>query len=125
MRLGNIGRANSHFRLAHRPGFGLGQHIAQLGMYFIGGVIHARAPGFFARSQAAGNELGPIATAVDFVQRLIDEGKLTEEAAAVHPQSNLLTGCLGTEQDPPVALLCAIVLPIRPWPIRDMAAGLM
>jgi serine/threonine protein phosphatase PrpC len=39
-----------------------------------------------------------------FVQRLIDEGKLTEEAAAVHPQSNLLTGCLGTEQDPPVTL---------------------
>jgi serine/threonine protein phosphatase PrpC len=39
-----------------------------------------------------------------FVQRLIDDGKLTEEEAAVHPQSNLLTGCLGTEQDPPVTL---------------------
>jgi serine/threonine protein phosphatase PrpC len=39
-----------------------------------------------------------------FVQRLIDEGKLTEEAALVHPQSNLLTGCLGTENDPPVSL---------------------
>jgi PPM family protein phosphatase len=39
-----------------------------------------------------------------FVQRLIDEGKITEEAAAVHPQSNLLTGCLGTEADPPVTL---------------------
>ena len=38
------------------------------------------------------------------VQRLVDEGKLTEEEALVHPQSNLLTGCLGTEQDPPVAL---------------------
>jgi serine/threonine protein phosphatase PrpC len=38
------------------------------------------------------------------VQRLIDEGKLTEEEALVHPQSNLLTGCLGTEQDPPVSL---------------------
>ena len=37
-----------------------------------------------------------------FVQRLIEEGKLTEEAAATHPQSNLLTGCLGTEQDPPL-----------------------
>jgi PPM family protein phosphatase len=39
-----------------------------------------------------------------FVQRLIDDGKLTEEEASVHPQSNLLTGCLGTEQDPPVTL---------------------
>jgi len=39
-----------------------------------------------------------------FVQRLIDEGKLTEEAANTHPQSNLLTGCLGTHTDPPVTL---------------------
>ncbi len=39
-----------------------------------------------------------------FVQRLIDEGKITEEAANTHPQSNLLTGCLGTQADPPTAL---------------------
>jgi serine/threonine protein phosphatase PrpC len=39
-----------------------------------------------------------------FVQRLIDEGKLTEEAAPTHPQSNLLTGCLGTHAEPPVDL---------------------
>ena len=39
-----------------------------------------------------------------FVQRLIDEGKISEEAANTHPQSNLLTGCLGTASDPPVAL---------------------
>jgi len=39
-----------------------------------------------------------------FVQRLIDEGKITEDEASVHPQSNLLTGCLGTEQDPPLSL---------------------
>jgi len=39
-----------------------------------------------------------------FVQRLIDEGKISEEAANTHPQSNLLTGCLGTHADPPVAL---------------------
>lgn len=37
-----------------------------------------------------------------YVQRLIDEGKLTEAQANSHPQSNLLTGCLGTQQDPPV-----------------------
>ena len=39
-----------------------------------------------------------------FVQRLIDEGKITEEAANTHPQSNLLTACLGTLQDPPLAV---------------------
>ncbi|KPF49165.1 serine/threonine protein phosphatase [beta proteobacterium AAP121] len=39
-----------------------------------------------------------------FVQRLVDEGKISEEAANTHPQSNLLTGCLGTHSDPPVAL---------------------
>ena len=47
-----------------------------------------------------------------FVQRLIEEGRLTEEEAAVHPQSNLLTGCLGTEQDPPLAL----------WQTQDLMA---
>lgn len=39
-----------------------------------------------------------------FVQRLIDEGKITEEAANTHPQANLLTGCLGTQSDPPITL---------------------
>ena len=39
-----------------------------------------------------------------YVQRLIDEGRLTEEKANNHPQSNLLTGCLGTQQDPPIQL---------------------
>lgn len=39
-----------------------------------------------------------------YVQRLIDEGKITEAQANTHPQSNLLTGCLGTQQDPPVAI---------------------
>jgi len=35
-----------------------------------------------------------------FVQRLVDEGQISEDEAANHPQSNLLTGCLGTVQDP-------------------------
>ena len=39
-----------------------------------------------------------------FVQRLINEGQLTEEEANTHPQSNLLTGCLGTQQDPPTSI---------------------
>ncbi len=37
-----------------------------------------------------------------YVQRLVDEGQITEEEANSHPQSNLLTGCLGTHQDPPL-----------------------
>ena len=38
---------------------------------------------------------------------LIDRVKastVTEAEAAVHPQSNLLTGCLGTQAEPPVTL---------------------
>jgi serine/threonine protein phosphatase PrpC len=37
-----------------------------------------------------------------YVQSLVNRGELTEEQAAVHPQSNILMGCLGTESDPPV-----------------------
>ncbi len=50
-----------------------------------------------------GNELVARTSDHSFVQRLIDEGKLTEEQASAHPQSNLLTGCLGTHQEPPLA----------------------
>ena len=39
-----------------------------------------------------------------YVQRLIDEGKITEDQANTHPQGNLLTGCLGTQADPPITL---------------------
>ncbi len=39
-----------------------------------------------------------------YVQRLIDEGKITEDQANTHPQGNLLTGCLGTQADPPMTL---------------------
>jgi len=48
-----------------------------------------------------------------FVQRLIDEGKLSEEAANSHPQANLLTGCLGTHAEPPIA----------PWHIERLEYG--
>ena len=40
-----------------------------------------------------------------YVQRLVNEGQLSEEDANSHPQSNLLTGCLGAVQDPPLAVL--------------------
>jgi len=37
-----------------------------------------------------------------YVQALVNRGEITEEQAAVHPQSNILMGCLGTDADPPV-----------------------
>lgn len=37
-----------------------------------------------------------------YVQTLVDRGEITEEEAQVHPQSNILMGCLGTDNDPPV-----------------------
>jgi PPM family protein phosphatase len=39
-----------------------------------------------------------------YVQRLVEEGQITEDEANVHPQSNLLTGCLGTNADPPLTV---------------------
>ena len=36
-----------------------------------------------------------------YVQALVDRGELTEAQANIHPQSNILIGCLGTESDPP------------------------
>lgn len=37
-----------------------------------------------------------------YVQLLVKRGEITEEQAHVHPQSNILMGCLGTETEPPV-----------------------
>jgi serine/threonine protein phosphatase PrpC len=56
-------------------------------------VYHFRGPEMVMRT-----------TDHSFVQRLIDEGRLTEDEALTHPQGNLLTGCLGTHQDPPISL---------------------
>ena len=38
-----------------------------------------------------------------YVQMLVDKGELTDEEANVHPQSNILMGCLGTEEAPPIS----------------------
>jgi PPM family protein phosphatase len=38
-----------------------------------------------------------------YVQTLVDKGEITDEEANVHPQSNILMGCLGIEEDPPYA----------------------
>lgn len=37
-----------------------------------------------------------------YVQMLLDRGEITDEEAEVHPQSNILLGCLGTENEPPI-----------------------
>jgi serine/threonine protein phosphatase PrpC len=37
-----------------------------------------------------------------YVQTLVDKGEITEDEANVHPQSNILMGCLGAEDDPPM-----------------------
>ena len=47
-----------------------------------------------------------------FVQRLVDEGTISEAEASVHPQSNLLTGCLGTVQEPSSSAECIEALEI-------------
>jgi len=39
-----------------------------------------------------------------YVQRLVDEGKIAEDEANSHPQGNLLTGCLGSQAEPPTAV---------------------
>lgn len=39
-----------------------------------------------------------------YVQSLVNAGELTERQALVHPQSNILLGCLGSEEAPPIDL---------------------
>jgi serine/threonine protein phosphatase PrpC len=41
-----------------------------------------------------------------YVQALIDQGALTEEEAPMHPQSNVLLNCLGTQEDPQLETHC-------------------
>jgi PPM family protein phosphatase len=50
-----------------------------------------------------GNKLVHRTTDHSYVQSLVDRGEITEEEANIHPQSNVLTGCLGTEEAPPVS----------------------
>jgi serine/threonine protein phosphatase PrpC len=51
-----------------------------------------------------GNKLVKRTMDHSYVQTLVDAGQLTEEEANVHPQSNILMGCLGAEDDPPATL---------------------
>ena len=47
-----------------------------------------------------GNKLVKRTLDHSYVQTLVTRGEITEEQANVHPQSNILMGCLGTESDP-------------------------
>ena len=51
-----------------------------------------------------GTELQSRTVDHSYVQRLVEEGKIKEAEANAHPQGNLLTGCLGTQAEPPTAL---------------------
>lgn len=39
-----------------------------------------------------------------YVQLLVARGEITQEQAHNHPKSNILTGCLGSQNDPPISL---------------------
>lgn len=39
-----------------------------------------------------------------YVQLLVDRGEITQEQAQNHPKSNILVGCLGSDNDPPISL---------------------
>ena len=67
-----------------------------------GGIAHAGDSRVY---HFRGPEMVMRTTDHSYVQRLIDEGRLSEEEALTHPQGNLLTGCLGTHQDPPITLM--------------------
>lgn len=49
-----------------------------------------------------GSKLVHRTTDHSYVQTLVNAGEITEDEANVHPQSNILTGCLGTEEAPPI-----------------------
>lgn len=36
------------------------------------------------------------------VQKMVSRGEITEEEANVHPKANILTGCAGSNEDPPI-----------------------
>jgi PPM family protein phosphatase len=47
-----------------------------------------------------GNKIVKRTSDHSYVQTLVDKGEITDDEANVHPQSNILMGCLGTEEDP-------------------------
>jgi serine/threonine protein phosphatase PrpC len=46
------------------------------------------------------------------VQKMVSRGEITEEEANVHPKANILTGCAGSAEDPPIET--HLIAQIRP-----------
>jgi serine/threonine protein phosphatase PrpC len=67
-----------------------------------GGDCHWAHTGDSRIYQYHGNKFVKRTMDHSYVQALVNRGELTEEQAAVHPQSNILMGCLGTDNEPPV-----------------------
>lgn len=65
-----------------------------------GGECHWLHTGDSRIHQFRGSQLVRRTTDHSYVQQLVSQGQLTEEEANDHPQSNVLTSCLGTEPDP-------------------------
>lgn len=65
-----------------------------------GGECHWLHTGDSRIHQFRGARLIRRTTDHSYVQMLVSQGKITEEDAAEHPQSNVLTSCLGTETEP-------------------------
>ncbi|MFM2121155.1 MAG: hypothetical protein RL722_2623 [Pseudomonadota bacterium] len=64
-------------------------------------VIHAGDSRFY---HFRGADMAARTLDHSLVQRMVEEGTISEEEAQTHPQSNLLIGCLGAEEDPPLTL---------------------
>jgi serine/threonine protein phosphatase PrpC len=51
-----------------------------------------------------GNQLVKRTLDHSYVQLLVDRGEITPEQAQNHPKSNILVGCLGSDNEPPISL---------------------
>ncbi|NMM08795.1 MAG: serine/threonine-protein phosphatase [Polaromonas sp.] len=67
-----------------------------------GGACHWAHTGDSRIYHYRGNKLVHRTVDHSYVQTLVDKGEITEEEANIHPQSNILMSCLGTEEAPSV-----------------------
>lgn len=67
-----------------------------------GGECHWAHSGDSRIYHFRGNQLVRRTKDHSYVQALVDQGEMTEEEASVHPKSNVLLGCLGTEEEPKI-----------------------
>ncbi len=80
------------------------QHFKEMGTAVVGAVIErsAVAIGHVGDSRAYlvhGEEVLQLTVDHTYVQQLVDRNEITEEEAMAHPQSHVLTQCLGSSSD--------------------------